>query len=477
MSDHNWPSGSHRIFISYAREDASFLALQLRNDLNNAGQDTWLDTAEIGAGGAWAQDIEEAIENCDIFIALLSYASYISPTCRAEQSRAMRKNKRIIPILVQQDADRPLEFETFSYIDFSNNTHYESSFADLATAITVGFISNAPTPSPSAFLPPKQSTGQMKAVDVSLKRDANGFRRYLNDLRGEPWLGERHWWTYFLFAYYDLHDVIDILNQGEIAPKHTRIQHGNWDHTIRLNFRPRTPDLFGCEGIRPTAEQPQNHCPMPVYLLFDIESVITLADVRFSEGDISQRPRTYSTASAFRDLPFHQIYHDTWFRPDERDEILNARRAQVIVPHTLNLSHLRHIWCRSSAEYETLFWGLPDAVRSQWGERITVRKDYNLFHSKWHYVEQVTLGNEGALFQFNPCGSGNYDECAPFDVLVQIRAWNDPETVHEIAFDNIELEEQLGLDFDGLALSGGYDITLYLDDVKAYSGRYIPERN
>ena len=104
-------NNSYRIFISYAREDGMEVALRLRNDLSAAGHAVWLDLAEIAAGGSWARDIEEAIENCDLALMLLSHGSYISDICRGEQLRALRKNKRVIPILLQADADRPLHLE------------------------------------------------------------------------------------------------------------------------------------------------------------------------------------------------------------------------------------------------------------------------------------------------------------------------------------------------------------------------------
>lgn len=473
---HSWPTGSYRIFISYAREDASQLALHLHDDLRAAGQDAWIDTAEIGVGATWARDIEEAIENCDVMLALLSHASYISKTCRAEQARALRKHKRIVPVLVQADADRPLDFETLNYVDFSDEARFDESFGELLTAVTTGYLPTSATSvmsdtSPmSPFLPPKEKTQPVRTVNLSLKRDANGFRRYLNDLRGEPWLGERHWWTYFLFYYGELNHVIDILKAGRIQPKSDRVRHGSWDHTVRLNFRPRTPDLFGCEGIRPEPEAPANHCPVPVYLLFDIESVVTLADTRFSEGDVNERPRTFSTAAAFRDLPFDRIYHDTWFRPEERNEILTARRAQVVVPHALDLQHVRHIWCRSTAEYETLYYLLPDDTRRVWGEKITVRQDYNLFHSKWVHVESVTLSREGALFRFNPCGSPNPDECGPFEIVAEIQG--DDGREEQIDLGEMTPEEDLALDFSSLNLRGGFSVRLYLDDALAYAGRF-----
>ncbi|MFW5691472.1 MAG: DarT ssDNA thymidine ADP-ribosyltransferase family protein, partial [Chloroflexota bacterium] len=483
MSDTNWPTDSYRIFISYAREDGRMLALRLRGDLLAAGQDAWLDTAEIGVGGTWAHDIEEAIENCDLMLALLSHASYISPTCRAEQARALRKRKRIIPILAQPDADRPLELETLNYLDFSDEARYDAIFGDLMTAITTGYVPEAgaasagdthpmPAVSPSTYLPPKEKTVTTGMINTGIKRDANGFRRYLNDLRGEPWLGERHWWTYFLFTYADVQAVVDILEAGQIAPRSTRARHGSWDHTVRLNFRPRTPDLFGVEGIRPAGVEPAHHCPVPVYLLFDLESVITLTEARFSEGDVFSKPRTFSTAAAFRDMPFHRIYHDTWFRSDEREEILSARRAQVILPHALDLGYLRHIWCRSQAEHETLLTLMPEGLRQRWGTQITVRKDYTLFHARWVYVEQATLSAEGALLQFNGCSSDDPEACGPFDVRAEISP-NAPGVPPEaVALDALTLDEDLALDLTAYPLRDGYTLRLFLDGMLAYAGRF-----
>jgi hypothetical protein len=470
----NWPAGSYRIFISYAREDARTLAVRLRDDLNAAGQDAWLDTAEINAGATWAQDIEQAIEMCDIALVLLSHASYISPNCRAEQARALRKHKRIIPVLVQADADRPLELETMNFIDFSNLVIYDAMFDDLMTAITTGVIHGAnkeDTQPLTPYLPPKESTNPFKPVKVTHKRDANGFKRYLADLRGEPWLGERHWWTYFLFTYFDAHAVVDMLQTGELKPKADTMRHGSWGHTVRLNFRPRTPDLFGCEGFRPESAQPLHYVSMPIYLLFDLEAVVTLNDVRFSEGDITQNPKTFSTAAAFRDLPFHRIYHDTWFRPNEREEILNARRAQVIVPHSLPLTHLRHIWCRSSAEQATLLHLLPHSYRDQWASKITVRKDYELFHSKWVYVEQAMLSAQGALFHFNPCKVKADDACGPFNIRAEITT-PDADEKEIIDLGDMMSKENLALDLSEYDLSTGYSIRLYLDDDLAYANSF-----
>lgn len=114
-------SEKRRIFISYAREDAVELAFRLRDSLIAAGHNAWMDTSEIHAGTSWSRDLEDAIERSDIVLALLSASAYVSEICRAEQMRAIRKNKRLLPIMVQSD-DSP---QSGSY------THHQRRYSHL----------------------------------------------------------------------------------------------------------------------------------------------------------------------------------------------------------------------------------------------------------------------------------------------------------------------------------------------------------
>lgn len=469
-----WPSDSYRIFISYAREDGIDTALRLRNDLTAAGHDTWLDLAEIAAGASWARDIEEAIEGCDIALILLSHGSYVSDICRGEQLRALRKGKRVIPILIQPDADRPLHLEHLNYVDFSHSSLYDQRFADLLNYIVTG--QNPPPPLPMLDDPGGMETARMPpvaapAMPMERKRDARAFRRYLADLRDEPWLGERHWWTYFLFYYSDVQDIAAVLEKGAITPPpRSKRRPDLWDHSVRLNFRPRTPDLWGGEGIRPKATRPAAHVPVPVYLLFDLESVITLPEARFSDGDVTQTRRTSKSATAFRDMPFDLIYHDSWLRQEERDEILRARRAQVILPQALPLNSLGHIICRSAGERETLLNLLSHHAHLRWQQKAAVRPEYNLFNNKWVYVQSAMLSPEGVYIAFNPCEGGSPEECEPFDIRAEVESA--AQQAQTIELPDVSPGDNLALDLTDLKLSGGYRLRLYLDNALAYVGSY-----
>jgi hypothetical protein len=96
-----------RIFISYARVDGAPLAERLERDLAASGHEPWRDRTEIEHGVDWSNAIEKAIDECDAAIALLTKGAYDSGICKAEQGRALRKQKRLLPLLVQKSAHAP----------------------------------------------------------------------------------------------------------------------------------------------------------------------------------------------------------------------------------------------------------------------------------------------------------------------------------------------------------------------------------
>lgn len=456
-----------RIFISYAREDGKQLALRLRDDLRAAGLSPWMDLAEIPGGDNWARTIERAIESCEVGLALCSHKSYHSNFCRAEQMRLSRKGKRIIPILVQKDADIPLTLEHLNYLDFSDSLSYSSSLRDLMSDLNVGRafaamageeVAEAPK---SLFKPSRTSR-----LSVPEKRDAPAFRRHLADLRREPWLGGRVWWTYFLYAYADLADVVTTLTDGRLAaPK--QISKSRMDEMVRLYFRPRTPELWAREGIKSASRRGEHDVHRPVYLLFDLESVICMPAARFSAGDPSVVKKTFATSNAFDELPFEMIYHDGAPKPAEKDEVLQSRRAQVQIPSPLTLESLQLIWCRSEAEAETLRTLLPDAVRRQWGEQITARADFSLFHRRGAYVETVQLRSHLARIAFHAVNG---------DVSFSLRAeLEDAAGQRRVWTETVELIEPLMLKlFADDAPEQPYTLRLYIDELLAYQGQFVP---
>jgi hypothetical protein len=124
-------AGDKSVFISYARKDGAQLAEWLLGDLQREGFDVWLDTQEIAGGATWTRKIEEALDRAQVVLALLTSGSYISEICRAEQLRALRRGKCVIPLLAQRGADIPLHLEAKNYRDFSAPSTLKVCFNEL----------------------------------------------------------------------------------------------------------------------------------------------------------------------------------------------------------------------------------------------------------------------------------------------------------------------------------------------------------
>lgn len=87
------------VFISYSRKDIAFARL-IRESLQQSQIDTWIDWERIPVGEKWWTEICEAIENANVFMFIISKNSIGSSVCKDEINHALKNNKRIIPIIV-----------------------------------------------------------------------------------------------------------------------------------------------------------------------------------------------------------------------------------------------------------------------------------------------------------------------------------------------------------------------------------------
>ena len=88
-----------RIFISYARPDASTLASNVNDYYSNRlqGYEVFLDTLKIEGGVDWSEKIKEEINNSEIVIALITEAVFKSKYIPGEIKDAIDKQKLVIP--------------------------------------------------------------------------------------------------------------------------------------------------------------------------------------------------------------------------------------------------------------------------------------------------------------------------------------------------------------------------------------------
>jgi WD40 repeat protein len=119
------------VFISYSRKDGKPTADALRNLLKESC-DVWLDTESIGGGASWSEAIEAGLNACDVLLAVLTPASYVSEICRAEQIWALDEGKRVIPVLAVANATVPVHLKSLNYRKYPE--HQADLLADLVLA-------------------------------------------------------------------------------------------------------------------------------------------------------------------------------------------------------------------------------------------------------------------------------------------------------------------------------------------------------
>ncbi len=181
------------VFISYARADGRDLANRLFGDLESRGNRPWLDRAEIDGGTLWSREIEAAIDRCDFLLALLSPASFQSEICRGEQLRALRREKRLVPLLTRADADRPVYLEAKHYIDFTDLTAYAQRFEELLRVLAASggctLVDLAPSLRQQVLKDDaslRTNIGPNSTWEDVRKRSATHAQRFLRELLGSP---------------------------------------------------------------------------------------------------------------------------------------------------------------------------------------------------------------------------------------------------------------------------------------------------
>ncbi len=86
-------------FISYGRADSKDFAKKLKDYLVAQQLEVWFDFDDIPLGVDYQNQIDDGIEKADHFLYLIAPHSINSPYCGKEVELALRRNKRIIPIL------------------------------------------------------------------------------------------------------------------------------------------------------------------------------------------------------------------------------------------------------------------------------------------------------------------------------------------------------------------------------------------
>ncbi|WP_375561106.1 TIR domain-containing protein [Bernardetia sp. OM2101] len=87
------------VFISYGRAESKAFATKLCHQLTEKGYRVWFDQNDIPLGVDFQHQIDEGIETAHNFIFVIAPHAVKSPYCRKEIELAIKRGKRIIPIL------------------------------------------------------------------------------------------------------------------------------------------------------------------------------------------------------------------------------------------------------------------------------------------------------------------------------------------------------------------------------------------
>lgn len=122
------------IFVSYAREDASF-AIAFGEALEKLGYQVWIDQKRLTPTADWLRRVLQAIVEAEFFCFVVSPDSVSSEICRLELGHAVSLNKPLVPVLLRPVEQMPGEMAAYQWADFSVEAAFESSLQQLAAAL------------------------------------------------------------------------------------------------------------------------------------------------------------------------------------------------------------------------------------------------------------------------------------------------------------------------------------------------------
>lgn len=271
---------------------------------------------------------------------------------------------------------------------------------------------------------------------MGLKADADAIRKVLAARTQTLQLGPRQWWLDYAFHFTDVQNAVGILTEEKLLSRGEAVARSlmkveNADREIihrsahrtanfaRLYFRPRTPTQWNNEGCRPEGHRPRNaHCPVPIFFLFDLATVLIQEGVLFSNGQAASPSVVLGGgAAALRNMNWKDIYSSGSMGtdPSRIGDLKFYRMAEILVPDELGLDALSHVVCRTGPERTTLLSLLSPEARAKWRSKIRLNGRAELYEGHWTYVQDVTWTADTVVIMFNPSW-----EPAPFKVRATI---------------------------------------------------------
>ena len=122
-----------KAFISHSSKD-NFFSQKIAELLSELGVNVWIDVADIRGGTNWGDQIQLALDECDLMLLVLSPDSMASGNVKQEwQYYYLGVKKPLIPLLFRP-AKIPYQLYGLQYVDFVNRT-FIAAFAELCMTL------------------------------------------------------------------------------------------------------------------------------------------------------------------------------------------------------------------------------------------------------------------------------------------------------------------------------------------------------
>lgn len=231
--------------------------------------------------------------------------------------------------------------------------------------------------------------------------------------------------TKFAFHFTDINNASSILNRGKLLSRNRAIEQGlmindnastdvivGTDEEVhdfaRFYFRPKTPTQYYNEGIHSLNEihsELNAHCPVPVFFLFDINKLLEKDDVYFTHESLAshyyvEKYNYQEHPQNLIDAPFNHIYHYNPIQGGENTQkIIKRRHAEILVDEECDLSFLKLIVCRNSAELRTLKSLLDPIVLEEYNDIIKTPNDpTTFFYNNRTRINSVKFDSDKDLY-------------------------------------------------------------------------------
>jgi len=298
--------------------------------------------------------------------------------------------------------------------------------------------------------------------------------------------GFQNWWSKSLFHFTDISNALSILEHQALLSRNKTIELGlmkndnanddvisktSHEHQeyARLYFAPSTPTQHNNEGFKPKSEIKYNaHCPMPIMFVFNFYKVFMLDNIKFTDGNLATNPTIYHNIFDLNKLNFNLIYHRSWFSPEDRDKIINARHSEILVKDKLPLKGFLHlITVRSEAEKETLLYHMSNELRACYQNKIYIQPKPKIFINDWLYVNKVSIVENIIAIEWHNCS--NVEACSnKYNLKISIKDLNTNIEAHltKIAWypENNPIKINLPKNFQNEII----ELSIFIDDILAY---------